>query len=297
MNGIGWPRQQVNGRDRFGMVGRDRLLLYRTAIESGSAIQRASWPNPRKLGARAQAAIRRARAATTQNHKEAQQFIAFRPRRSTTDRTLRTKARPCPGVQFAGSDRYGGNATRGPLAAARGTWLRECLGDLDAYIAREQSDFLAVMNHDGEVLDFHSLRHTCGAWLAMTGEQPKVVQIVMRHSSVTLTLDTYGHLWARPGGRGRSEARNDYGTGSLNGLRPQEPMIRSRKRAAPGAAVRVRISAWLVRLSAMKRRRPTLYRVQKNTLKSAARCEPVPSSTISCYPIASLSSIGRAIDS
>ena len=50
-------------------------------------------------------------------------------------------------------------------------------------------------SHDGEHLDFHSLRHTCGAWLAMTGARPKAVQAVMRHSTITLTMDTYGHLF------------------------------------------------------------------------------------------------------
>jgi hypothetical protein len=31
-------------------------------------------------------------------------------------------------------------------------------------------------------------------WLALTGEQSKVIQTVMRHCSITLTMDTYGHL-------------------------------------------------------------------------------------------------------
>ena len=60
---------------------------------------------------------------------------------------------------------------------------------------RTQSDFLAIKNHEGEHLDFHSLRHTCGAWLAMAGAHPKAVQSVMRHSAITLTMDTYGHLF------------------------------------------------------------------------------------------------------
>lgn len=51
------------------------------------------------------------------------------------------------------------------------------------------------MNHEGEVLDFHALRHTCGAWLAMAGAHPKSVQSVMRHSTIVLTMDTYGHLF------------------------------------------------------------------------------------------------------
>src|SRR5262249_18166894 len=83
---------------------------------------------------------------------------------------------------------------REDLAAARRAWLRECLSDLDAYIAREQTDFLAGRNHAGEVLDFHALRHTCGAWLVLSGANAKIVQVVMRHSTIKLTLDTYGHL-------------------------------------------------------------------------------------------------------
>lgn len=34
-----------------------------------------------------------------------------------------------------------------------------------------------------------------GAWLAMTGAHPKAVQSVMRHSTITPTMDTYGHLF------------------------------------------------------------------------------------------------------
>lgn len=55
--------------------------------------------------------------------------------------------------------------------------------------------FLVTTNHQGEHLVFHSLRHTCGAWLAMAGESIKVVQAVMRHSTPVLTLNTYGHLF------------------------------------------------------------------------------------------------------
>ena len=51
------------------------------------------------------------------------------------------------------------------------------------------------LHHDGEIIDFHSLRHTCGSWLAMTGTHPNVVQQVMRHSTITLTMDTDGHLF------------------------------------------------------------------------------------------------------
>jgi len=60
-------------------------------------------------------------------------------------------------------------------------------------------------NHAGEELDFHALRHTCGAWLAMAGVHPKVVRTVMRHSTITLTMDTYGQLF--PGDESQAVAR------------------------------------------------------------------------------------------
>lgn len=73
-------------------------------------------------------------------------------------------------------------------------WLRDCRTDLAWYFARERKDFVAVRNHAGEVLDFHALRHTCGAWLVLSGANVKIVQSVMRHSTIKLTLDTYGHF-------------------------------------------------------------------------------------------------------
>ena len=47
---------------------------------------------------------------------------------------------------------------------------------------------------NGERIDFHALRHTCGFWLVSEGVNIKTVQSIMRHSTIKLTLDTYGHL-------------------------------------------------------------------------------------------------------
>ena len=78
---------------------------------------------------------------------------------------------------------------REDVAAARKAWLAENQN------ASSESDFLLPENNDGERLDFHSLRHSCGSWLAMSGANPKLIQAVMRHSTITLTMDTYGHLF------------------------------------------------------------------------------------------------------
>ena len=41
---------------------------------------------------------------------------------------------------------------------------------------------------------FHDLRHTCATLLLIGGVHPKIVQELLGHSSVTITLDTYSHV-------------------------------------------------------------------------------------------------------
>jgi integrase len=43
--------------------------------------------------------------------------------------------------------------------------------------------------------EFHSLRHAAASLLIELGWQPKRVQAVMGHSSITMTFDRYGHLF------------------------------------------------------------------------------------------------------
>ncbi|MEL6898745.1 MAG: tyrosine-type recombinase/integrase, partial [Planctomycetota bacterium] len=83
---------------------------------------------------------------------------------------------------------------RSDLGAARQAYLDASLSSSERQ-QREKSDFLLAENHDGERIDFHALRHTCGAWLAMRGVHPKTIQTIMRHKTITLTMDTYGHLF------------------------------------------------------------------------------------------------------
>jgi integrase len=42
---------------------------------------------------------------------------------------------------------------------------------------------------------FHDLRHTCAALLIALGAHPKAIQERLGHSSITVTLDRYGHLF------------------------------------------------------------------------------------------------------
>lgn len=84
---------------------------------------------------------------------------------------------------------------RADLEDARKAWIAAAKHDADEFQRRQESDFLAVENFEGETLDLHSLRHTCGAWLAQAGVNPKTIQVVMRHSTIVLTMDAYGHLF------------------------------------------------------------------------------------------------------
>ena len=61
---------------------------------------------------------------------------------------------------------------RADLADDRRNWLKEANRGSEQRMKCEQSDFLVDVNHEGERFDFHSLRHTCGAGLAMTGAHP-----------------------------------------------------------------------------------------------------------------------------
>ena len=45
------------------------------------------------------------------------------------------------------------------------------------------------------IIRFHDLRHTCASLLIDQGESPKYVQKQMRHASIQITFDRYGHLF------------------------------------------------------------------------------------------------------
>jgi integrase len=48
-------------------------------------------------------------------------------------------------------------------------------------------------------LCFHDLRHTCATLLLSQGTHPKLVQELLGHATIAMTLDTYSHLLPRMG--------------------------------------------------------------------------------------------------
>lgn len=58
-----------------------------------------------------------------------------------------------------------------------------------------QRDFEAALRRAGlRKIRWHDLRHTFAALLIDQGEHPKYIQTQMGHSSINVTMDTYGHL-------------------------------------------------------------------------------------------------------
>ncbi len=82
---------------------------------------------------------------------------------------------------------------RRDLDEARSIWLAEVEKIADELQQRTESKFLKPENANGEVADFHALRHTFITLLASSGVHPKVAQELARHSTITLTMDRYSH--------------------------------------------------------------------------------------------------------
>ncbi|MCH7726578.1 MAG: tyrosine-type recombinase/integrase, partial [Planctomycetes bacterium] len=81
---------------------------------------------------------------------------------------------------------------RGDMKTARKTWIAEST-DNDERARREKSDFLCHENEAGEVVDFHSTRHTYISGIVASGASIKTAQELARHSTSTLTIDRYAH--------------------------------------------------------------------------------------------------------
>lgn len=81
----------------------------------------------------------------------------------------------------------------------------------------------------GEVIDFHQLRHFYASSLIAAGENPKVIQVRLGHSSISVTFDVYGHLF--PADDERTRAVSD---GIVTAVRANIP-ARVRAREFPSA--------------------------------------------------------------
>jgi hypothetical protein len=180
------------GPERHGMTGRERMLLYAVAIQTGLRSSECSSLTRGRLFLDGTQPYIVCKARSTKNAKDCKQYIQPDLAAELAGH-IATKA-PAARVFNMPPKWDVAPMFRADLADARKAWL-DAAHSPEERLRREQSDFLAYANHEREKVDFHALRHTTGAWLAMAGVHPKVVQTVMRHSAITLTMDTYGHLF------------------------------------------------------------------------------------------------------
>ncbi len=190
-----WPHlltATADGPERNGMDGAERTLLYQLAIATGLRSNELRSLTRTSVVLDATRPYVRVKPADTKNGKPAQQFID----RELADalRAHLTAKTPAAALFNMPDRTKPATMLRADLTAARDAWLAEAKRDPEELTRRQQSDFLAAQNDAGEWFDFHSLRHTCGAWLSLTGSHPKTVQTVMRHSTPVLTMNRYGHM-------------------------------------------------------------------------------------------------------
>ena len=173
----------------------ERRILYEVAIQTGlrSAELRSLIVANCDLAARPHPFVTIG-AKSTKNKNAAKQYITIDlAERWTKHLAEHHRTGTNPAFHLC-SEFYMAKMIRRDCTAAREAWIAEDKDSEPETKKRTKSDFLAIVNHSGETLDFHSLRHTCGAWLAIQNVHPKTIQAIMRHSTITLTLDTYGHL-------------------------------------------------------------------------------------------------------
>lgn len=167
---------------RFGMTGPERSLLFEVCLQTGLRANELRELTVAKLSLTSQPPFVLAQSKTTKNKKIARQYITPSLAKRLGDHCV-NKDRVFPDLTPDTADML-----RADLAAPRAAYLVK-------HPKKTGTDFLTETNSAGERYDFHALRHTCGAWLSLAGVHPKAIQTIMRHATITLTMDTYGHLF------------------------------------------------------------------------------------------------------
>ncbi|WP_218932808.1 tyrosine-type recombinase/integrase [Roseimaritima multifibrata] len=175
-----------NPSTRWNISAPTRTLLYSVAILTGLRANELFTLQSERMNTQRPPFFVLANSSDTKNGELARQWVG-----SDTASKLSShiESNPDDRTVFEGMPNSDGTAAmfRDDLAFTRRKY-EQLHNNPDKY-------FLAVKNRSGDDLDFHCLRYTCGAWLALDKVHPKAIQTVMRHSTITLTMDRYGHLF------------------------------------------------------------------------------------------------------
>jgi len=158
---------------RFGMSGNERALLYLLAIESGLRVNEL---RSLKIQDFDFDALTVSVSAGYSKHRQ-KDVLPLRAETAAQLQVFCANKRPTAKI-FGGTRKELTKRTSDMISA-----------DLEAC-------GIAYVDDSGRFADFHSLRHTTGSLLAASGVHPKIAQVLMRHSTVDLTLSRYTHIFA-----------------------------------------------------------------------------------------------------
>ncbi len=153
--------------ERYGMTGQQRALLYRLAVETG--LRRNELKSLKRESFDFDACTVTVEAGYTKNGDEA--VLPLRPDTAALLKDALATKLPSAAV------------FKVPVKAAQ--MLKKDLAAAD----------IPYVDEAGRYADFHSLRHSTGSLLAASGAHPKVVQAIMRHSDINLTMSRYTHIF------------------------------------------------------------------------------------------------------
>ena len=162
----------LNGPQRYGMEGRERVLLYRLAVETG--LRRKE--------------LRSLKVSSFDFDQNTVTVVAgYSKRRREDVLPLRPDTATDLKAFFAG---------KLPTTKAFGGRYKQLTDETAPMIRADLADAgIEYTDEAGRYRDFHSLRHTTGSWLAANGVHPKVAQAIMRHSDINLTMSRYTHVF------------------------------------------------------------------------------------------------------
>jgi integrase len=171
------------------VVGPDRAMLYRVAVETGLRASELASLTPASFRLKDLGLATVTVAAAYSKHRR-EDVVPLRPDLARailmyiTGKQYMSRLFKVPHKSAA--------MLRADLQRARAAWIKET-SDRAERRTRRQSSFLAVRDHAGRVVDFHALRHTFITRLARSGVAPAVAKTLARHSTIVLTMDHYTH--------------------------------------------------------------------------------------------------------
>ena len=178
--------------ERYGMRGEARAMLYRLAVETG-------------LRAGELRSLTRGSFALEGDEPSVTIAAAYAKNRRQDTLPLKTQTAALLAKHFTGKMPQAQafslpipnalvDMIRADLASARQEWIEDTRMPQEQN-DREQSSFLAYCDEAVRKADFHALRHTFISNLAAGGVHPKTAQSLARHSTITLTMDRYSHVY------------------------------------------------------------------------------------------------------